>query len=194
MTLTIIEAVRLNPGNVVRSAIVEMYARNSDILRVIPFENIAGNALKYDREDNLFGIGFCGIQDDFSESDSVLNPITESLIIAGGDLDVDRLITQTLGVNQRSVPEGLKVKALAYRWTLAFIKGDSSADPREFEETQKVLLSVVNGGVETLGTTSSFWRKPFSGSATPFYLARPSKETLFLHSTSRPSALMRMQR
>ena len=32
-----------------------------------------------------------------------------------------------MGANQRSVQEGLKVKALAHRWTLAFIKGDSSA-------------------------------------------------------------------
>jgi hypothetical protein len=35
------------------------------------------------------------------------------------------------------VQEGLKVKALAHRWTLAFIKGDSSSDPREFDGLQR---------------------------------------------------------
>jgi len=136
MALTIVEAAKLNSGDVDRGAIVEMYARNSDILRVLPFENIAGNALKYNREDILPGVGFRGVNEGFAESVGVLNPITESLYIAGGDLDVDRFITQTMGANQRSVQEGLKVKALAHRWTLAFIKGDSSADPREFDGLQ----------------------------------------------------------
>jgi hypothetical protein len=137
MALTIVEASKLNSGDVARTAIVEMYARNSDILRVLPFEGIAGNALKYNREDILPGVGFRGVNEGFIESVGVLNPITESLVIAGGDLDVDRFITQTMGANQRSVQEGLKVKALAHRWTLAFIKGDSSADPREFDGLQR---------------------------------------------------------
>ena len=141
MALTIVEAAKLNPGDVVRTAIVEMYARNSDILRVLPFENIPGNALKYNREEALPGVGFRGVNEGFTESVGVLNPITESLVIAGGDLDVDRFIVQTMGANQRSVQEGMKVKALAHRWTLAFIKGDSSADPREFDGLQRRIPS-----------------------------------------------------
>lgn len=137
MALTIVEAAKLNPGDVIRTAIVEMYARNSDILRALPFDNIAGNALKYNREDILPGVGFRGVNEGFVESVGVLNPITESLVIAGGDLDVDRFITQTMGANQRSVQEGLKVKALAHAWTRTFIKGDSSADPREFDGLQR---------------------------------------------------------
>lgn len=137
MALTIIEAAKLNPGDVVRNTIIEMYARNSDVLRTLPFNGIAGNALKYNREDILPGVGFRGVNEAFVESVGVLNPITESLAIAGGDLDVDRFILQTMGANQRSVQEGMKVKALAHRWTLAFIKGDSSTDPREFDGLQR---------------------------------------------------------
>lgn len=137
MALTIVEAAKLNPGDVLRASIVEMYARNSDVLRTLPFEGIAGNALKYNREDVLPGVGFRGVNEAFAEGVGILNPITESLVIAGGDLDVDRFIVQTMGANQRAVQEGMKVKALAHRWTLAFIKGDSSADPREFDGLQR---------------------------------------------------------
>jgi hypothetical protein len=137
MALTIVEAAKLNPGDVLRSSIVEMYARTSDVLRTLPFQDIPGNALKYNREDTLPGVGFRGVNEAFPESVGVLNPITESLAIAGGDLDVDRFIVQTMGINQRSVQEGMKVKALAHRWTLAFLKGDSSADPREFDGLQR---------------------------------------------------------
>jgi hypothetical protein len=137
MALTIVEAAKLNTGDVLRTAIVEMYARNSDILRVLPFDSIPGNALKYNREETLPGVGFRGVNEAFNESVGVLNPITESLVIAGGDLDVDRFIVQTMGANQRAVQEAMKVKALAHRWTLAFLKGDSSSDPREFDGLQR---------------------------------------------------------
>lgn len=137
MALTIVEAAKLNSGDVVRQAIIEMYARNSDILRVLPFESIAGNAMQYNREEILPGIGFRGINEAYTASEGVLNPITEALVIAGGDLDVDRFIVQTMGPNQRAVREAMKVKALSHRWTLAFIKGDSSADPREFDGLQR---------------------------------------------------------
>ena len=45
MALTLVEASKLHSGDVVRSAIIEIYARSSDILRVLPFETIAGSAL-----------------------------------------------------------------------------------------------------------------------------------------------------
>lgn len=137
MALTIVEAAKLNPGDVLRAAIIEMYARNSDILRVLPFENIPGNALSYNREETLPGVGFRGVNEAYTESTGVLNPITETLAIAGGDLDVDLFLTRTMGANQRAVQEAMKIKALAHRWTLAFIKGDSSADPREFDGLQR---------------------------------------------------------
>ena len=61
MALTILEASKINSGDIVRNTIVEMFARNSDILRALPFEGIAGNALKYNREEMLPGIGFRGV-------------------------------------------------------------------------------------------------------------------------------------
>ncbi len=137
MALTIIEAAKLNPGDVVRNTIIEEFARNSDILRALPFESISGNALKYNREEGLPGVGFRGVNEAYTESVGVLNPITEALVIAGGDLDVDRFILATMGANQRSVHEGMKVKALAHRWTKTFIKGDSVAEPREFDGLQR---------------------------------------------------------
>jgi hypothetical protein len=137
MALTILEAAKLSPNDVVRSAVVEMYAQNSDILRVLPFEDIPGNALQYSREEVLPGVGFRGVNEGYTESTGVLNPFTESLVIAGGDLDVDKFIVDTRGANQRSVQEAMKIKALAHRWTLAFLKGDMSSDAREFDGLQR---------------------------------------------------------
>ena len=137
--LTLVEAAKLHSGDVVRSAIIELYARNSDILRVLPFENMEGNALRYNREDKLPGVGFRGVNEAFTESTGVLNPRVETLTIAGGDLDVDKFIVDTMGADQRSTHEAMKVRALALRWGKAFIKGDSGSNPREFDGLQQRL-------------------------------------------------------
>lgn len=136
MALTLLEAAKLETGDVIRSAIIEMYAGSSSILSVLPFENIAGNALKYNREGALPGIGFRGVNEGYTASTGILNPVTEALVIAGGDLDVDKFIVDTMGANQRATHEAMKVRALALAWTAKFIKGDTASDPKEFDGLQ----------------------------------------------------------
>lgn len=135
MALTLIEAAK-RTDDLVRQAIIELYASSSEVLRVLPFEDIQGNALRYNREETLPGIGFRGINEGYTESTGILNPVTETLTIAGGDLDVDKFIIDTMGMDQRSVQEAMKVKALALNWTLQFIKGDSTTNPRVFDGLQ----------------------------------------------------------
>src|SRR5689334_13959729 len=124
MALTLVEAAKLHSGEVQRSAIIELFAMGSDVLRTLPFDTIAGNALRYNREETLPGIGFRGVNEAYTESTGVINPVTEPLVIAGGDLDVDKFIIETMGADQRAVQEAMKSKALSLRWSLAFIKGD----------------------------------------------------------------------
>lgn len=134
--LTLVEAAKLETGNVIRQAVIELYAGSSDILANLPFDTIPGNAMKYNRQDTLPGIGFRGVNEAYAASTGVLNPLTEALVIAGGDLDVDKFIVDTMGGQQRSVHEGMKVRALALAWTKKFIKGDNQSDPREFDGLQ----------------------------------------------------------
>ena len=135
MALTLVEAAKQSQ-NPIQSAVIEMYARSSDIMAALPFNNISGNALRYNREESLPGIGFRGVNEAYTESTGVLNPMTEPLVIAGGDLDVDKFILDTMGGQQRSVQEMMKVKSLALAWTKQFIKGDSATDPRGFDGLQ----------------------------------------------------------
>lgn len=81
----------------------------------------------------------------------MLNPVTEPLVIAGGDLDVDKFIVDTMGEVQRSTQETMKVKALALAWEATFIKGDSSSEPREFDGLQR---RVTGNQLLAAGSTS----------------------------------------
>ena len=152
MALTLLEAAKLETGDVVRQAIIEMYAGSSSILQNLPFETIAGNALKYNREESLPGVGFRGVNESYTASTGVLNPLTEALVIAGGDLDVDKFIIDTMGANQRSVHEGMKIRALSLAWTKKFIKGDTASDPREFDGLQ---VRTVGNQLVAAGSTAN---------------------------------------
>lgn len=136
MALTLLEAAKLHSGDVYKQGIIEMFASLSGILMALPFEDIQGNALKYNREETLPGVGFRGVNEGFNESTGVINPLIESLFIAGGDLDVDKFIVDTQGGDQRTTHEAMKLKALADTWTTKFIKGDTTSNAREFDGLQ----------------------------------------------------------
>jgi len=136
MALTLLQAAALASGDVYKMGVLTKFAETSDILRVLPFESINGNSLKYSVEETLPGIGFRGVNESFDESTGIINPKVESLTIAGGDLDVDKFIVDTMGADQRSVQEAMKIKALALAWTRTFIKGDNESEPREFDGLQ----------------------------------------------------------
>ena len=157
MALTLVEAAKLETGDAYKSGVIELYAGSSAILTALPFENISGNALKYNRESSLPGVGFRGVNEAYTPSTGILNPLTEALVIAGGDLDVDKFILDTMGASQRSVHEGMKIRALSLAWTKKFIKGDNQSDPREFDglQTRTTGAQVISAGSTSGGAALS---------------------------------------
>lgn len=150
MSLTLIEASK-TLQNPLDQAVVEIYAKESAILGVLPFMGITGNAYKYNREDTLPGIGFRGVGESYTESTGVINPLTEALVIAGGEIDVDTFIVKTEGGGRRAIETSMKLKALSLAWGAKFFKGDSVSNPAEFDGLQKRL---VNNQLIAAGATS----------------------------------------
>ena len=138
MALTLVEAAKLAMGRdeALKATVMELYARNSDILQYLPFENITGNALTFNREKTLPSVGFRGINEGYDESTGQIDKITESLMIAGGDLDVDVMLIKTGNADQRGAQEAMKIKALSMSMSRTVIKGDSETTPKEFDGVQ----------------------------------------------------------
>lgn len=138
MALTLLEAAKQasSKGNTFKAGIIKLFASSSDILQALSFENIQGNAMKYDVEESLPGVGFRGVNEGYSESTGIINPVTENLVIAGGDLDVDKFIVDTQGADKRTTQEAMKVKALTGAWTKKFLKGDNTSNVKEFSGLQ----------------------------------------------------------
>jgi hypothetical protein len=159
MSLTLIEYAKgiANSGTQFRGAIVEMFPANSELLSVLPFQTIQGNALKYNREETLPGIAFRGYNESYTESTGVINPITETLHILGGEADVDRQLVKSMGPGVRAAHVNMKVKSLVGAWTEKFIKGDNVGDPREFDGLQNRLTGsqVIDAGSTANGAALS---------------------------------------
>ena len=137
MAMTLFEASKRVEGDVKRAAIIEMFARNSDLLRAMPFVAVPGDSLTYNLEAKLPSVGFRGINEGYSESVGVVNPETERFRAMGGDLDVDKFLIKTRGGDIRAQEEGSKIKALSGFMTDRIINGDSTIEVREFDGLRK---------------------------------------------------------
>jgi hypothetical protein len=139
MALNLTESAKLalNNGETKRAGVIATFARQSQWLAAMPTVNIAGSAYAYNQEGVLPGIAFRGINQAFVASEGIVNPYTEALKIAGGDVDVDTSLIRMHGPAIRSTHEQMKVKSLAAALSTALIKGDSTADPRSFDGFQR---------------------------------------------------------
>lgn len=161
MAVTLAQAALLSQNDLQRG-VVETFVQNSPVLDRLPLMTIAGNAYAYDSEATLPGVAFRSVNEAYTESTGTVVQTTESLVILGGDADVDRFIVQTRGDlnDQRAIQTRLKVKAASYKFQDAFFNGDVAVDPKSFDGLKKrltggqVVSSATNGsGVNTDAAT-----------------------------------------
>lgn len=117
------------------NGIVETIAQSTPVMELIDFIDIAGNSLSYNVEDGIAGVGFRGYNASLNESNSVINPQTETLKILQGKTSVDRAALKTRVDKEGYKAHQLKnkTKSLGYEFTRAFFLGDSAVDPNEFD-------------------------------------------------------------
>lgn len=153
MALNLVEAAKLaaNNGETKKAAIIEIFAAESDLLRTMPMLSIQGNSYAYNVEATLPGIAFRGINGSFSESTGVINPQSEALKIAGGDLDVDTALIKTMGASVRGYHEAAKARALAREISYILIEGAAATSPTEFDGLKARVPTTGSQAVENNG-------------------------------------------
>jgi hypothetical protein len=153
MAITLTEAAKLSQSYL-QKGVLETFVQSSPILDRIPFMTIQGNAYAYNEEATLPGVAFRAVNGGYTESTGTVNQKSESLVITGGDADVDKFIVQTRGdVNdQRAVQTAMKVKALSYQFSNTFFNGDVSVDALSFDGLKKRLTGaqVIAAGTNGL--------------------------------------------
>src|SRR5215217_7715737 len=150
MAQTLAQSALLSENDLQRG-VLETFVQSSVVLDRIPFIDINGNAFAYNEELALSAVEFRAVNAAYTESTGTVAQSTESLVILGGDADVDRFIVQTRGNlnDQRAVQTNMKTKALTYKFQDTFINGSTGVDANSFNG----LKSRVTGGqVITAGT------------------------------------------
>lgn len=160
MALTLVEAAKAarGRGETVRAEVIEIFARSSAVLNAMPFADITGAAYRYTQQSALPGIAFRGVNQGFTESTGVLNPLVEPLMLAGGDMDVDNFLVQTGGTEARAAQTAMAIAGTAQKIHYAIIKGDQTSSPTEFDGLQVRLTgtqvlsnnTAANGGALSL--------------------------------------------
>ena len=152
MALTLVEAAKLSNDDLQRG-VIETFVIESPVLDRLPLMEIQGNSYKYNEEATLPGVEFRAVNAAYSESTGTVNQRSESLVILGGDADVDRFLVQTRGnLNDlRAEQTAMKVKAAAYKYQDTFINGDTAVDANSFDGLKKrltgaqVIAAATNG-------------------------------------------------
>ncbi|MEU5974296.1 major capsid protein [Streptomyces sp. NPDC047315] len=149
MALSLAESAKLSTTELQRG-VVETFVQESSILDRIPLLPIEGNSYAYNEESTLPGVAFRSVNESYAESTGTVNQKSESLVILGGDADVDRFIVQTRGNlnDQRAVQTRMKVKAAAFKFQDTFFNGDTASDPKSFDGLRKRLIGtqVISAG------------------------------------------------
>lgn len=152
MALTLAEAAKLSQNDLQRG-VVETFVLESQILDRAPLLDVNGNAYAYNEEATLPGVEFRAVNSAYAESTGTINPRTETLVILGGDADVDTFIVQTRGNlnDQRAIQTRMKVKAAVIKYQDAFFNGDTAVDANSFDGLKKrltgnqVVAAATNG-------------------------------------------------
>lgn len=153
MAVTLAQAAVLSENDLQRG-VIETFVQESAVLDRLPLMEIQGNAYAYNKEATLPGVAFRSVNEAYTESTGTVVQATESLVILGGDADVDTFIQKTRSnINdQRAIQTRLKVKAASYKFQDAFFNGDVTVDPKGFDGLKKRLTGaqVIDAGTNGL--------------------------------------------
>lgn len=163
--MTLLEASKYST-DILQKGVIETMARENVVIELLPFMEIEGNSYQYNRETALPNVAFRQVNEGYVASCGEIERKSESLVILGGDVDLDRFIVQTRSnVNDiRAVQTSMKAKATANTYAHTFFEGDEAKDPKQFNGLNKRLEAeqVVEGDI-TLEALNELLDKVYGG-------------------------------
>ncbi|MCH7998518.1 MAG: phage major capsid protein [Chloroflexi bacterium] len=185
MALTLAEAAKLS-NDVLLQGVIETIVKDSPVLQRLPFIEIIGNGLTYNREATAPSAGFFDVGDTWTESTPTFTQQTVTLKIMGGDADIDNFLIATRSNVQdlEAAVVELKAKAVRTLFEDTFITGDETLNPKEFDgldqltDPSQELTMGVNGGSLTLDKLDELIDTVLGGKPDLLLMSRRSRRIL----------------
>ena len=154
MSITLTEASKL-ATDVLLKGIIETIVKDSPILEKLPFIQITGNSLKYNREKTLPSAAFYApVTGTWAASPPTFEQCSASLSVLGVDADVDNFLKSTRSNVQdlEAACIELAAKAVRHKFEDTFLNGDTSVDTKSFDGIDKL---TTGGQVATMGANGA---------------------------------------
>lgn len=185
MALTLIEASKLS-NDTLLAGVIETIAQESPVLQRLPFIEIVGNGLTYNRENVPPTAAFYDVGEDWDESTPTFTQATATLRILGGDADIDNFLKATRSNLQdlEAAIVQLKARAVQALFDDTFINGNATANPRSFDgidrlcDTSQVVSMGPNGGTLTLEKLDELIDRVRGGKPDLLLMSRRTRRTL----------------
>jgi HK97 family phage major capsid protein len=130
MTISLVEASKLS-SDILLKGIIETVIKDSPILEKLPFIQIVGNSLKYNREKTLPTAGwYAPVSGTWTQSEPAFEQCSASLCVLGGDADVDNFLKATRS-NIQDLEAAVieqKAKAIRHEFENAFLNADGTSN------------------------------------------------------------------
>lgn len=185
MALTLTEAAKLS-NDTLLAGVIETMAEESPILQRLPFIEITGNGLTYNREDTAPDAGFYGVGDEWDEDTPSFTQQTASLKILGGDADIDNFLKETRSNVQDLEAAVLQLKARAVQalFDKTFVTGNATTSADSFDGIDKLCANAqavamaTNGATLTLAKLDELIDKVRPGKPQMLLMSRRSRRKL----------------
>lgn len=154
MSVTLAEASKLSQDLLLKGVIEEII-KDSPLLQTLPFIEIVGNGLTYNREKTLPGANWYLENEKWAEPTPPEFTIeTATLNILGEHADLDNFIKATRSNVQDVEAEviALTAKAIRYEFEETFLYGDKSVNPKQPDGLRKMIDLTTPGSQVVLMT------------------------------------------
>jgi hypothetical protein len=141
MSITLTEANKL-ATDILLKGIIETIVKDSPILEKLPFIQITGNSLKYNREKTLpTAAWYAPVTGTWAASPPTFEQCAASLCVLGVDADVDNFLKATRSNVQdlEAACIELAAKAVRQEFENVFLNGDTGSDANQYDGLYKTL-------------------------------------------------------
>jgi HK97 family phage major capsid protein len=129
-SVTLVESAKISLDMLI-SGVIENVVSVNPLYEVMPFMDIEGNALAYNRENALGDVQFLGVGGTITaKAAATFTKVTSSLTTLIGDAEVNGLIQATRSdhTDQKAAQVSSKAKSIGRKYQETMITGDGTAD------------------------------------------------------------------
>jgi hypothetical protein len=140
VAMTKAEAAKLTQDLLLRG-VIETIVTESMILELLPFMEVVGTSVTYNREATMPAASFYDVGDAWTEATPTFTQVTAALKIMGGDADVDNFLQATYANPNDIEAEVIanRAKSVAYKFNETFVVGDTAVDAKSFDGLRKII-------------------------------------------------------